>query len=143
MARRKTLNNNLVVVAPPRINQVNTRELPSKLNTEMITMTTMIPRFQRMRVTCEKEKSIEWGRYEVQKHNVTVWASHPWHDVKFELRIIPKAEGVRGRFCALAFERHLSSASGNFDEYWSRDLVDYKVPSSEDGYFRFLTDSRL
>ena len=103
----------------------------------------MIPRFQRMRVTCEKEKSIEWGRYEVQKHNVTVWASHPWHDVKFELRIIPKAEGVRGRFCALAFERHLSSASGNFDEYWSRDLVDYKVPSSEDGYFRFLTDSRL
>lgn len=103
----------------------------------------MIPRFVKMSTTGERDKAAVWGRYEVQRNNVTVWASHPWHDVRFELRIIPsdqKVEGARGVFTAMSFVRHLSSASGNFDEYWSPDLVEYDVPSQ---YFRFLRDWRL
>jgi len=103
----------------------------------------MIPRFVKMNITGEKDKAAVWGRYEVQRNNVTIWASHPWHDVRFELRIIPsdqKIEGARGIFTAMSFARHLSSASGNFDEYWSTDLVEYDVPTE---YFRFLRDWRL
>uniref|UniRef100_A0A7S4UXD0 F-box domain-containing protein n=2 Tax=Ditylum brightwellii TaxID=49249 RepID=A0A7S4UXD0_9STRA len=101
----------------------------------------MIPRILRMKHTGEQTKSTVWGRYEVKGYDVTVWASHPWHDVKMEMKLIPDGvDGARGRFAAMSFEKHLSSGSGNFDEYWSNDLVEYKVPNE---YFRFLRDWRL
>jgi len=48
--------------------------------------------------------------------------------------------GANGRFWALKLEKHWSSKSGDFDEYWSWDLVEYKVP--EVPIFRFLRDWR-
>ena len=49
--------------------------------------------------------------------------------------------GSRGRFWGLELEKHWSSKSANFDEYWSQDLVDYKVPVEP--VFRFLREWRL
>lgn len=103
----------------------------------------MLPRFVKMTLTGEKDKNALWARYEIHKHNVTVWASHPWHDVRFEMKLLSsdeKVPGVKGMFTAMSFERHMSSASGNFDEYYSTDLVKYDVPSEP---FRFLRDWRL
>lgn len=105
----------------------------------------MLPRFVKMTLTGEKDKNALWARYEIHKHNVTVWASHPWHDVRFELKLLSsdqKQTGVKGIFTAMSFEKHMSSVSGNFseDEYYGNDIVKYDVPSEP---FRFLRDLRL
>lgn len=103
----------------------------------------MLPRFVKMNLTGEKDKNALWARYEVHRHNVTVWASHPWHDVRFELKLLSgdeKVPGVKGVFTAMSFERHVSSVSGNFDENESTDLVKFTVPTEP---FRFLRDWRL
>eukprot|EP00563_Minutocellus_polymorphus_P016266 CAMPEP_0181057764 /NCGR_PEP_ID=MMETSP1070-20121207/20427_1 /TAXON_ID=265543 /ORGANISM="Minutocellus polymorphus, Strain NH13" /LENGTH=501 /DNA_ID=CAMNT_0023137205 /DNA_START=9 /DNA_END=1511 /DNA_ORIENTATION=- len=100
----------------------------------------MLPRFVKMTLTGVKDKNALWAQYEVQRHNVTVWASHPWHDVRFELKLLSsdqKVSGVKGVFTAMSFERHMSSVSGNFDEYESTDLVKFDVPTKP---FRFLRD---
>ena len=103
----------------------------------------MLPRFVKMNLTGEKDKNALWARYEVHRHNVTVCASHPWHDVRFELKLLSgneKIPGVKGVFTAMSFERHVSSVSGNFDENESTDLVKFTVPTEP---FRFLRDWRL
>ena len=103
----------------------------------------MLPRFVKMNLTGGKDKNALWARYEVHRHNVTVWASHSWHDVRFELKLLSddeKVSGVKGVFTAMSFERHVSSVSGNFDENESTDLVKFTVPTKP---FRFLRDWRL
>ena len=82
-----------------------------------------------------------YGTYQVQKNTVVVHVSHSWHEVKLEMEILDDGcIGATGKFWAMRFVRHFSSASGDFDEYWSRDLVEYDVPSEP---FRFLRDWRL
>jgi F-box protein 9 len=82
------------------------------------------------------------GKYEIQKDKVTVSVVHPWHHVRLELRVLTDGYvGSLGRFWALQFDKHWSSKTGDFDEYWSRDLVEYKVP--DEPIFRFLRDWRL
>ena len=92
----------------------------------------------------KKISGLAWGRYEVRMRDVTVWASHPWHDVRMELRIMDADESRSNHFvgknCGMTFVRHQSSARGDFDEWTSRDLVEYDVP---DNCFRFLPDGRL
>ena len=103
----------------------------------------MLPRFVKMNLTGGKDKNALWARYEVHRHNVTVWASHSWHDVRFELKLLSndeKVSGVKGVFNAMSFERHVSSVSGNFDENESTDLVKFTVPTKP---FRFFRDWRL
>uniref|UniRef100_A0A7S1ZWM5 F-box domain-containing protein n=1 Tax=Trieres chinensis TaxID=1514140 RepID=A0A7S1ZWM5_TRICV len=109
--------------------------------------TEVLPRFARILAGTEEERDrgsgCVWGRYEVRKRDVTVWASHPWHDVRMELRIMDDDEAKSnhcGKNCGMAFVRHASSASGDFDEWTSRDLVEYEVPSEP---FRYLPDRRL
>uniref|UniRef100_A0A7S2UEE2 F-box domain-containing protein n=1 Tax=Attheya septentrionalis TaxID=420275 RepID=A0A7S2UEE2_9STRA len=98
-----------------------------------------------------EDKAVVWGRYEVQGSTLRVWATHPWHDVMMEMNFLSgdeedyyyhgsNTETWGANFCCMRFAKHLSSKSGNFDEYYSRDLVDYKVP---DEPFRFLRDQRL
>lgn len=82
------------------------------------------------------------GTYEIQKDKVTVNVTHPWHHVRLVLKVLKDGySGSVGRFWALEFEKHWSSKCGDFDEYWSRDLVEYKIPS--DPIFRFLRDFRI
>jgi hypothetical protein len=87
-------------------------------------------------------KSAVWAYYEVKKSDLSVHISHPWHDVRMHLKILPSNEqiGTNGIYHTLRLERHLSSQSGDFDEYYSRDLVEYDVPSQP---FQFLRDWRL
>jgi len=81
------------------------------------------------------------GTFVIQKDQVIINVKHPWHHVRIILRVLMDGyPGAVGRFWALAFEKHMSSASGDFDEYWSQDLVEYKVP---DEPFRFLREWRL
>lgn len=109
----------------------------------------MIPRFSRMLLHGygSKDKWGVWGRYQIRKDEVRVWVSQEWHDVCFQLRVIPSNKflhydnGDRGMFTTIALEKHMSSISGNFDEDESRDLVQYDIPMH--CYFRFLRDRRL
>lgn len=83
--------------------------------------------------------SVIVGRYELQKDRVTVNVTHPWHKVRLVLRVLMDGYmGAKGRFWSLELENHWGSKSGDFDEYWSRDLVEYKVP--DEPIFRFLRD---
>lgn len=102
----------------------------------------MIQRLLKMKITGEPDRAAVWGRFEVSKNDVKVWACQPWHDVRFEMKLLSEGQldGSKGKFCAMSFVRHQSSATGNFDEYYSPDLVNYKVP---DECFRFLRDWRL
>ncbi|KAL3809506.1 hypothetical protein ACHAXA_009742 [Cyclostephanos tholiformis] len=108
----------------------------------------MIPRFSRMLLqgNGSKDKWGVWGRYQIAKDVVRVWVSHSWHEVCFQLRVIPSNRvfhydsGDRGVCTTLALDMHLSSVSGNFDDD-SQDLVKYEIPSN--CYFRFLRDRRL
>lgn len=108
----------------------------------------MIPRFSRMLIHGygAKDKWGIWGTYQLRKDEIQVKVSHDWHDVCFQLRVIPSNKflfydnGDRGLYTTLQLEKHMSSAMGNFDED-SRDLVNYEIP--EDTYFRFLRDRRL
>lgn len=98
----------------------------------------MIPRLQKMNITGEPDKAAVWGHFQVQGKSVVVIAKQDWHTVKLELSIQPSS--IWGRFGALSFDRHFSSSSGDFDEYFSHDLVEYKVPPE---VFRYLRDRRL
>jgi len=108
----------------------------------------MFPRFWKMVIHNNNNKDDEnehhdkvavWGTYQVQKNTVTVDATHPWHSVRMIMTIQDK-NNMYGKFNALSFDKHWSSASANFDEYWSQDLVEYKVPHE---VFRFVKDKRL
>jgi len=108
----------------------------------------MIPRFIKMRLHGygSKDKWGVWGRYQIKRDEVRVWVSHSWHDVCFQLKIIPSNKilhydsGDRGTCTTMLLERHMSSASGNFEDD-SYDRVTYEIPSH--CYFRFLRDRRL
>mmetsp|Transcript_17355 Transcript_17355/g.20789 ORF Transcript_17355/g.20789 Transcript_17355/m.20789 type:complete len:103 (+) Transcript_17355:2-310(+) len=102
----------------------------------------MFPRFWKMVIHTDNEdqhdKAAVWGTYQVQKNTVTVNATHPWHSVRMVMTI--QSQSIFGKFNALSFDKHWSSASANFDEYWSQDLVEYKVPHEQ---FQFVKDKRL
>jgi F-box protein 9 len=108
----------------------------------------MIPRFRKMLLHGYgiKDKWGVWGKYQIRKDVLKVNASHSWHEVSFQLKIIPSNKvlyydwGDKGMYTTLVLEEHLSSASGNFESD-SHDLVKYEVPSHS--YFRFLRDRRL
>lgn len=109
----------------------------------------MIPRFRRMLIHGygSKDKWGVWGQYQLRKDEVVVKVSHEWHDVCFQLRVIPSNKflhydnGDRGKYTTLQLEKHMSSATGDFDEERSPDLVQYDIPTNT--YFRFLRDKRL
>ena len=109
----------------------------------------MIPRFRRMLIHGfgSKDKWGVWGQYQLRKDEVVVKVSHDWHDVCFQLRVIPSNKvlhydsGDRGKYTTLQLEKHMSSAIGNFDEEHSPDLVQYEIPTNT--FFRFLRDKRL
>ena len=110
----------------------------------------MIARFLKMKCTGEPDKSAVWATYQVQKYQITVTASHPWLDVQMHLSIphnttTTSSNNNKARiqnycFDTLTIDKHMSSRSGDFDEYYSQDLVYYDVPSEP---FRFLRDWRL
>jgi len=108
----------------------------------------MIPRFVNMilRGYGSKDKWGVWGKYQIKKDTVRVWASQQWHDVCFQMRVLPSNKalhydnGDRGVCTSMQLEKHMSSASGNFEDD-SHDLVTYEVPQHL--YFRFLRDRRL
>ena len=108
----------------------------------------MIPRFHNMiiRGYGSKDKWGVWGKYQIKKDIVRIWASQSWHDVCFQMRVIPSNKelhyesGDKGVCTSMLFEKHMSSALGNFEDD-SRDLVTYEVPQYL--YFRFLRDRRL
>lgn len=79
-----------------------------------------------------------WGTYQVHKRHVTVMARQAWQYVKLELTIQPNS--VHGRYGMLSFDRHITSASGNFDSEWASDCVYFDVPEEP---FRFVKDKRL
>jgi F-box protein 9 len=91
----------------------------------------MIRRFSKMMITKIPDKAAVWGHYQVRKNIVTVTAQQQWQVVRLELSIQPT-----GR--ALAFDRHLSTLNGDFDDY--RNVVEHKVPNE---FFRYLKDHRL
>ena len=98
----------------------------------------MFRRLLKMCLTKEPDPAAVWGTYQVQKTAVTITARQEWHTIRFELTI--QVSSPYGRFGGLVLDRHLSSPSGCFDEYWSQDLVQYKVPQES---FRFVKDRRL
>lgn len=101
----------------------------------------MIPAFKKVKAGLPTHIQTVFGTYEIQKDIVTVKVEHPWHHVRMFLKILENGtEGAVGRFWALKFEKHQSSISNDFDEYWSRDLVEYEVPVQP---FRFLRHWRL
>ena len=105
----------------------------------------MIPIFQTMiqnNTSSKNNVNAVLGSYEIQKEKVTINVTHAWHHVRMVLRVLLDGyPGSRGRFWGLELEKHWSSKSANFDEYWSQDLVDYKVPVEP--VFRFLREWRL
>ena len=87
----------------------------------------------------ETDRSAVWGSFQVKGKHVTVTAQQEWQHVKLELTIIPESHW--GRFSALSFDRHLTCASGNFDENsWPNDINFFQVPPE---IFRFVQDRRL
>mmetsp|Transcript_26299 Transcript_26299/g.54009 ORF Transcript_26299/g.54009 Transcript_26299/m.54009 type:complete len:546 (-) Transcript_26299:275-1912(-) len=108
----------------------------------------MIPRFVKMVLKGygSKDKWGVWGRYEIQKDEVRVWAAQAWQDVCFQLRVLPSNRifhydnGDRGVWTTLALEKHMASGTGDFREH-SSDLVHFEIP--ENRYFRFLRDRRI
>lgn len=109
----------------------------------------MIPRFANMilRGYGSKDKWGVWGKYQIKKDIVRVWASQQWHDVCFQMKVLPSNKvlhydnGDRGVCTTMELEKHMSSASGNFEDDNHYDLVTYEVPQHL--YFRFLRDRRL
>lgn len=109
----------------------------------------MIPRFANMilRGYGSKDKWGVWGKYQIKKDIVRVWASQQWHDVCFQMKVLPSNKvlnydnGDRGVCTSMQLEKHMSSASGNFEDDNQYDLVTYEVPQHL--YFRFLRDRRL
>jgi F-box protein 9 len=85
----------------------------------------------------QRDPSIVSGWFQVQKYNLTVIAKQPWQTVKFEISIVP--DSIHGRFSELSIDRHLTSGSGDLEE-WSHDRVEHKVPEKN---FRFIKDAKL
>ena len=110
----------------------------------------MIPRFSKMLLHGygSKDKWGVWGRYQIKKDIVRVWASQKWTDVCFQLKVIQSNKvlhyyaGDKGVCTSMKLEDHMTSVSSNFDDD-SNDLVRYDLPSGEQSYFRFLRDRRL
>jgi len=108
----------------------------------------MVPRLAGMLVrgAGSKDRWGVWGRYQIRRDVVQVRASQAWHEVCFQLRVLPSNKvlhydaGDWGTYTTMALEKHMSSESGNFEED-SRDLVQYDIPLQ--CYFRFLRDRRL
>ncbi|KAL7554921.1 hypothetical protein ACHAWF_018476 [Thalassiosira exigua] len=108
----------------------------------------MIPRFGSMLLNGHgsKDKWGVWGRYQIKRDVVRVWVSQSWHDVCFQLSVVPSNKAFhydtadRGMYTTMTLEKHMSSASGNFGDD-SYDLVKYDIPSH--CRFRFLRDRRL
>jgi len=99
----------------------------------------MVRRLLKMLCTGKPDRAAVRGKFVVKGTSVTVLAQQEWQHVKFELTIQPDSHW--GRFGALSFDRHLTSKSGNFDEYaWPNYITEYKVPNE---VFRYLTDRRL
>jgi len=99
--------------------------------------------FVRFRKVCldphnHEDPTIVLGTYQVQKTHVTVHAKQQWQYVQLEMTIQPQYL-YHGRWGYLSFDRHMSSASNNFEE-WSMDRVQYDVPEEP---FRFVPDKRL
>jgi len=86
----------------------------------------------------ENDPSIVSGFFQIQKYNCTIIAKQKWQTVKFEISIVP--DSIHGPFSELTIDRHLTSVSGDMDE-WSYDLVEHKVVPNE--HFRFIKDPRL
>mmetsp|Transcript_28673 Transcript_28673/g.32968 ORF Transcript_28673/g.32968 Transcript_28673/m.32968 type:complete len:409 (-) Transcript_28673:156-1382(-) len=100
----------------------------------------MIPKFVKMNLSGQNDNKnrIEVGKYEVNKFKVRVWVEHKWTHVCLELDILPHGVfGAEGKFCALTFDKHLTSVNGNFE---SNNVVEHAVPSED---FKFLRDRRL
>ena len=97
----------------------------------------MFPRFLRMSLTREPDRSAVWGTYEIQKNSVTVSAVQAWQHVRLFLTITPYT--LHGRFGLISFDGHQTSESGNFED-WSPDRITYEVPSEP---FHFVRDTRL
>jgi F-box protein 9 len=100
----------------------------------------MVPIFKKIYFTGDAGHSGIFGSYEIQKDNVVVNVKHPWHHVRFHLKVLDQGAFGPGLFWELKLERHLSSAKNDFDEYWSRDLVEYNVPVE---HFRFIRNWQL
>ena len=92
----------------------------------------MFRRFLQVCLKKRKDTVAVWGTYQVQKNVLKITTRQSWHTIQFELTIEPIS--IYGRFGALTLNRHLSSPSGCFEE-WSRDRVDYKVPTEQ---FQFV-----
>ena len=99
----------------------------------------MVRRFLKVLRHNDPDRAIVWGTFQVQGKHVVVTAKQEWQYVKLELTILPESHW--GRFGALIFDRHLTSSSGNFDEYaWPNDIHVFQVPSE---VFRYVDDRRL
>ena len=99
--------------------------------------------FRRLRKMCLHETEYTdpaavWGTYSVQKTQVVVNARQSWQHVRLEMTIQPQYR-LHGRWGYLSFDRHMTSESGNFED-WSHDRVVFDVPEEP---FRFVKDKRL
>ena len=100
----------------------------------------MVKRLAHVLTTRQPDRAAVWGTYVVQGKTVTIVAEQEWQHVKLEFTILPEYLNY-GRFGALRFERHLTSASGNFDEYaWPNDIMEFEVPEN---LFLHVADKRL
>jgi F-box protein 9 len=98
----------------------------------------MFRRFLKVCLSREADPDAVWGAYQVQKTSVLIEAKQSWQFVRLELSIRPEIT-VNGKYGYLSFDGHMSSSSGNFDE-WSHDRVVYEVPEEP---FRFIRNKRL
>ena len=108
-----------------------------------LTSTSPHDMFRRLRKMCLHETEYSdpaavWGTYTVQKNHVVVNARQSWQHVRLEMTIQPQYR-LHGQWGYLSFDRHLTSESGNFED-WSHDRVVFDVPEEP---FRFVKDKRL
>lgn len=100
----------------------------------------MFPRLNRVCMTGQVDRSAVWGTYKVQKTTITVQAKQSWHHVQLTLNI-DLDNRSHGRYGCLTFDRHMTSATGNFDDNdWLSDRIIYDIPEEP---FRFIKDKRL
>lgn len=100
----------------------------------------MFNRFKRVCLSLHShnDPTIVHGTYQVQKNHVTVHAKQQWQYVRLELTIQPQYL-YHGRWGYLSFDRHMTSATDNFED-WSPDRIEFEVPEEP---FRFFRDRRL
>lgn len=115
----------------------------------------MFPRLRRVCLTRQNDAAAVWGTYRVHKARVTVTARQEWQHVQLTLRVVDASSAAaqdhharpHGRCGCLSFDRHVSSASGNFGggggddcDRRASDRIVYEVPAEP---FRFIKDKRL